>query len=84
MLYSYQCSGCGAIREEFRSVAARNDPLTCSCGQPMAKMLGGHRVIGDMKPYYDENLQAYVKSRQHRKQLMKEQGVSEAYGKKWK
>lgn len=82
MLYTYECS-CGETRDEFRSVAARNDPLTCRCGKQMVKWLGGHRVIGDIKPYYDENLQAYVKSRQHRKQLMKEQGVSEKVGKGW-
>jgi len=82
MLYQYECS-CGATKEEFRSVAARNDPLACECGKPMTKIIGGHRVIGDMQPYYDENLETYIRSKQHRREVMKEQGVSEAYGKGW-
>ena len=83
MLYSYQCLTCHEIKDEFRSVEDRNDPVICDCGAAMSKLLGGHRVIGDMQPYFDDNLQTYVKTRQHRQQVMREQGVSEAYGKNW-
>jgi putative FmdB family regulatory protein len=81
-LYVYECR-CGKRAEEFRSVAERNDAPKC-CGKPMQKQLGGHRVIGDVEPYYDENLEAPVKSRQHRAQLMKERGVYEKFGKGWR
>jgi len=81
VLYEYECS-CGKRTEEFRSVAERNNAPFC-CGKPMQKVLGGHRVVPDMEPYFDENLQSYVKSKQHRKQLMREQGVSEKIGKGW-
>jgi hypothetical protein len=33
--------------------------------------------------YYDDNLQAYVSTNRQKKELMRKQGVSEAYGKGW-
>jgi len=33
--------------------------------------------------YYDENLQAYCGTNRERRRIMKEQGVSEKYGKGW-
>src|SRR5688572_29381856 len=83
MLYSYMCSDCDSVKDEFRSVDRRHEPVRCDCGTLMQKLLGGHRVIGDMQPYYDDNLQTYVKTRSHRQQVMREQGVSEAYGRNW-
>lgn len=82
-LYSYECRECGAIRDEFRKVDNRNDPLTCKCGESMFKLLGGHSVVPDLQPYYDDNLESFVKSKQHRKKLMRERGVDEKYGKRW-
>lgn len=81
-LYEYSCDSCGKTADEFRSVAERNNAPLC-CGKAMKKLLGGHRVIGDIAPYFDENLESHVKSRQHRAQLMREQGVYEKYGKGW-
>lgn len=80
-LYQYLCA-CGRTADEFRSVSERNNAPLC-CGKPMQKQLGGHRVIGDMEPYYDENLESVVKSRKHRQQVMREQGVYEKVGKGW-
>lgn len=82
-IYSYECPDCAAVKDEFRRIDERNDPVACECGASMNKLIGGHRVIGDMEPYYDENLQTHIKSRQHRRDVMREQGVSEAYGKNW-
>lgn len=82
MLYTYE--HCGVQQDEFRSVAERNNGPACpKCGEPMPKIIGGHKVIGDMDPYYDDNLETYVKSRQHRKQLMREKDVYEKIGKGW-
>jgi hypothetical protein len=36
-----------------------------------------------MEPYYDDNLETHIRSRQHREQVMKERGVVEGYGKGW-
>lgn len=83
-LYAYQCPACGGTKDEFRKLAQRNDCPECdSCCVKMQKLLGGHSVIGDFAPYWDDNLQAGIKSKQHRKQVMKEQGVSEKFGKGW-
>lgn len=81
-LYEWACS-CGKTRDEFRSVATRNDPLTCECGKPMERIIGGYSVVPDLQPYYDDNLQAHIRSKQHRKQVMREQGVSEKFGSNW-
>jgi predicted nucleic acid-binding Zn ribbon protein len=80
-LYEYACE-CGKRTDEFRSVAERNNGPLC-CGKPMLKQLGGHRVVPDVAPYYDDNLQSYVKSKQHRARVMREQGVTEKFGRGW-
>jgi len=82
-LYTYECQRCEMTRDEFRSIAARNEPLACECGAPMKKIIGVHSVVGDVQPYYDDNLESYVKSKQHRRALMKERGVYEKFGKGW-
>jgi len=84
MLYSYECPSCQLQKDEFRSVAKRNDSPVCDCGVKMKKIIAGYRVIGDFSPYYDENLETHIKSKQHRKQVMKEKGVSEGYGRGWR
>jgi putative FmdB family regulatory protein len=82
VIYQYECS-CGNTKDEIRRVAERNDPVVCSCGKNMERVIGGHYVTPDMAPYYDDNLETYVTSRQHRKEVMRERGVSEIYGKHW-
>lgn len=49
----------------------------------MKKIIPQYHAIGDMEPYFDENLETYVKSRQHRKQVMRAREVYEKYGKGW-
>lgn len=82
-LYDYHCVKCDARSEEFRSVADRDKAPKCKCGQQMRKVLSISKPIGDVRPYYDDNLQTGIKSKQHRKQVMREQGVYEKYGKGW-
>ena len=81
-LYSYECQ-CGGTKDEFRRLSERNVLPTCECGKTMQRVIGGYSVIPDMAPYYDDNLETYVKSRQHRKQVMREKGVYESFGKNW-
>lgn len=84
MIYQYLCEDCGVTKEEFRKVDDRNNLPTCDlCNVPMPKLIGGHNVAPDLHPYYDENLQVGIKSRKHREQVMKSQGVSEKIGKGW-
>lgn len=83
--YQYSCSKCDNEQDEYRSVERRNDPVFCSrCGAAMLKQISHYKVIGDVNPYYDENLESWVKSRRDRERVMKEKGVYESYGRGWK
>ena len=81
--YEYQCADCQQITEAWRRVDDRNNCPACECGGETKKIVSGYKVHADMEPYYDENLQTYIKGKQHRQQVMKEQGVFENYGQNW-
>jgi putative FmdB family regulatory protein len=82
--YEYRCYSCKEITEGFRSVADRDDSPECSqCGGNTRKIISVQRVHPDFAPYYDDNLETHIESKQHRKKVMKEKGVYEAYGKGW-
>ena len=82
-LYEYRCRDCGEITEAVRSVDERMDAPACGCGGETYKIISAYRVHPDFEPYYDDNLETHIKSKQHRKQVMREQGVSEYYGQGW-
>lgn len=82
-LYSYECRDCGEVTDAHRRVDDRNNCPSCKCGGETEKVISGYRVIGDLEPYYDDNLQTHIQGRQHRQRVMAEQGVSEGYGKNW-
>ena len=42
-----------------------------------------YAVHGDFDPYFDDNLETYITSKQHRKRVMQEQGVAEHFGQNW-
>jgi len=50
----------------------------------MKKLIAGYHVVKDLEPYYDDNLQTHIRSKRHRRQAMRDQDVSENYGKGWK
>ncbi len=82
-LYSYACDTCGDAKDEFHSIADRNNCPECGlCKKTMTKVISGYSVIGDMD-YYDENLGVHIHSRKHRERVMKEQGVTEKFGMNW-
>ena len=84
ILYEYRCRECSEVTEALREVNNRNDAPTCKhCNGRTKKIISSQNVHSDFDPYYDDNLESYVKSKQHRKKLMREKGVSEAYGKGW-
>lgn len=85
MMYEYRCRKCREITTAMRSVENRDDAPECEhCGGKTRKIISLNKVHADCEPYYDDNLQTHIKSKQHRKKVMKEQGVSEAYGKGWR
>jgi putative FmdB family regulatory protein len=84
VLYEYRCLSCSEITEAHRRVNERDDCPECDvCGSATKKIISGYRVHGDLAPYFDENLETYISSKQHRQQVMREQGVYEHYGQGW-
>ena len=83
MIYEYQCVSCGKLQEAYRKVNERNDCPPCECGSATCKIISSYAVVPDVDPHWDDNLQSYVKSKQHRAQVMREQGVYERFGKGW-
>jgi putative FmdB family regulatory protein len=83
MIYEYRCEDCREITEAYRTVADRENCPPCECGGQTKKIISGYHVHGDMEPYYDDNLQTYIRGKQHRQQVMKEQGLFENYGQGW-
>lgn len=83
-LYEYKCS-CGYTGEHWNKMDEYEPCPTCKT--PMQRVLGGYKVISDLEPYLDPHIgpePTWVKSKQHRKELMKKFGVSEIYGKGWR
>jgi putative FmdB family regulatory protein len=83
MIYEYRCKACKEITEAHRSIDDRNNCPKCACGGETRKIISAYRVHGDMEPYYDDNLETYIQSKQHRQKVMKEKGVSENFGQGW-
>lgn len=82
-IYEYRCRDCGEVTTAFRRVDNRNSAPECECGGATRKILSLGRVVGDFEPYYDDNLETHIRSKKHRKKVMKEKGVDEIYGKGW-
>ena len=83
-IYEYRCHLCKELTDAFRSVADRDTCPDCKhCGSGTKKIISGYKVHSDMVPYYDENLQTHIQSKQHRRSVMKAQGVEEHFGQNW-
>lgn len=84
-VYAYKCAQCGRQEDKFNKMADHKNGPEC-CGKVMRQHFESIKVIPDFEPYVDYNISdkpVLVKSKQHRKELMKRNGVSEAYGKGW-
>ena len=83
-IYTYRCQACDKVNEAFRSIAERDNAPRCEhCKSVTKKIISKQSVHSDFAPYYDQNLETYIESKQHRKKVMKEKDVYEAYGKGW-
>lgn len=84
MIYSYRCMTCKEVTDASREIDDRNNAPPCEhCGKETRKIISLYRVHRDLDPYYDDNLETFVQSKQHRKQVMQQQGVSEHFGQNW-
>jgi hypothetical protein len=81
-VYPFECL-CGESREVWRKIKQRDDAEWCRCGVAMRRTIARPNVNPDYEPYLDEHLTpmfssapgTWVKSRSHRKELMKNRGV---------
>jgi putative FmdB family regulatory protein len=83
-LYDFRCEICRKVEEDFAGYEEREK--ICRCGGRMKRLVSFTFGIAMGVPaggYFDENLGVYINSNRHKKQVMEEQGVSEAYGKGW-
>lgn len=83
-IYEYRCKECDHVTDAYRSVDNRNDVPECeSCSGETKKIISAYHMHGDLTPYYDENLETHIQSKQHRRQVMAAQGVEEHFGQGW-
>jgi len=83
-VYEARCQTCSELTEYIRCVADRDNVPECKhCGKDTRKIISLSNPHPDFQPYYDDNLQTGIQSRQHRNKVMKEQGVMESFGKGW-
>lgn len=86
-LYTCRCKTCSKEQDYYASMAECHDTPTCECGSTTEKIISSYSVVGDLEPYLDQNLgekPVWVKSKQHRAELMRRANVSEIYGKGWR
>ena len=90
-LYSLQCPECREIAEHFMGMDDNSLLVKCpSCGHGLTRELNRHymsdipQIQGDTvaggcnySGYWDDGLDCYVKSKKHRANEMKKQGLSE-------
>jgi len=77
-LNDFVCADCGDEQERYTS---GDEKIHCrKCGGRLAKLPPLFRInVGPVPQhgYYDENLDTYIQTNRHRKEVMLEQGVSE-------
>ena len=79
--YDYRCIECGVIEELWRRMTDLEMAHRCiRCGGDMIRLISAPNIRCDIEPYVDENMghePVHVESRQHKKQLLKERGLTE-------
>lgn len=85
-IYTCECKS-GHRQDYHSSVEERNKTPKCeTCGSETKKVISNYAVVPDLEPYLDEHIGSepvWVKSKQHRQRLLKENGLSEKFGKGW-
>lgn len=83
-IFDFRCKSCNKTTEHI--VKSDVKEMVCECGEMSEKIITFVTIHPDFEPYLDEHLTStpvWVKSKQHRKQLMEKYGVYEKIGKGW-
>jgi len=80
-LYDMHCDKCGPVTDVWARID--EEIMPCKCGGTMRRVISATRSNPDWEPYLDEHLvpqhhsgpPTLVRSRQHRKELMRQLGV---------
>ncbi len=82
-LYEYECETCQKRQDAWRKIADRMYSPLC-CGQNTKQVYNYH--VRTFKEYVDENITGdptVVSSEKQRQKLLKQNGLTELYGKGW-
>lgn len=78
MIYPYQCDGCDTYIEQIKPVSQHTSVITCACGENMYQIYSiAKPIVDNMQAEYYPSLGTVVKSKQHRRELMKARGLVE-------
>jgi len=85
-IYTAKCPD-GHETDYFSTIQEKDYTPKCKlCDKQTRKIISLFAVHPDIQPYLDPNIgdkPIWVTSKQHRKKLMQEHGVTESYGKGW-
>jgi len=78
--YDYHCPSCDKTEERFERMGDTLVECTCGNGLMVRQFSPPMAIHCDLEPYFDENLGAggaWVKSKQHKRQLLKQEGLEQ-------
>lgn len=80
-VYEYKCQDCKFVFERIYRISDFPSIVSCDkCGRLARKILSKvQNVRPNWEPYFDENLDTMITGREHRRRLMKEQGLEDKY-----
>ena len=83
-IYDYECPNCGIVKDVWAGIDEQEKLHGCMCW--MKRLISAPSIRPDMEPHFDENLApdggngSWVKSRQHRNELMGRYGLTNKWG----
>lgn len=83
-IFDINCPNCGQINDIWAKIDDMH-PACPQCGHATVRLISPVRLQLDIEPYFDENLAdarkcpngQWVKSRQHKRQLLKDMDLAE-------
>jgi putative FmdB family regulatory protein len=86
-IYDYKCDKCERTQERIKnpdevSFRCPDNLCTGTMHRQFHSRFGINMGVGAYG-YYDDNLGTYIRTNAHKRQVMRDQGVSEKFGKGW-